>query len=935
MNTPIKYKCERCNNIISAYKESTKTRRKCSKCGSYHIVKIQAEVKRKVNNEKYPLVSIIVVNYKGKKYLDDCFNSLFSLDYPKIEVIMVDNSSNDGSVTYVKKKFSQVKIIQNRINNYALANNLGIKQAKGSFIAILNNDTKADKNWLKELIKVMQSDENIGAVGSKVLFENGKINSAGQIQYPNFYWSDRGYGEKDRGQYNTIEEMDSICGVSVLYRKECLDDVGLLDEDFIMYCEDIDMSLRCKHKGWKLVYAPKSIVYHRYHGTGYVFDEKNPDELAKRYVERNRLLLLAKHFPERLPNAISSSTYFYIEKKYDLLYESLPLVITKLIRVHPKALIEKVIPKIFSYLRKIILFEKDVANIESELKVELKKKYEEIKVLKYDQEKIIKELEQKKKIIVEREQHIKEIEKRLELKKNELRLEKEHAKIDKDTMMKQIKDKSKRLSEKEAQVKELEKKLELNKNDLKNQREHSKLQLRNIEEHLKEAHNIISEKDNELKRIYHSKTFKLFVSNIWNIHNALKGISKKKVKDGYYESIFFHTDEFIKHFNKYLKGYKLTRETKENINHILSLEPNQTNFKNLTEKLSELIIFLAKRKDDKKRLRYLFSYYTLIPFVKPRGISIDISDKCNLQCRICNQWKDNNKNRKLSFKDIKRFMDKISEVFPTTIIEFSGQEPLLKKELLLKSLQYGKSKKLGLALSTNGTLIDQQTANKLVSLNIHHISISLDSVKPKVHDYLRNKEGSFKKAVQALQFLVQAKKLSEEIKMIISVTTVITNNNLDELLDVYSFAKKLGVDSINFNAYVPDNSYFFNKDVNYNDEFWVTKGKILKLNKIINKIIDLKKKNIKPVIGNSIEQLKAISQYFDKKQEFNKRVCLAGYNYFHITNFGEVTVCGKGPHLNIKKDSIDKIWNSYDFLKTRIRVRECKIPCINNCFELV
>ncbi len=108
-----------------------------------------------------------------------------------------------------------------------------------------------------------------------------------------------------------------------------------------------------------------------------------------------------------------------------------------------------------------------------------------------------------------------------------------------------------------------------------------------------------------------------------------------------------------------------------------------------------------------------------------------------------------------------------------------------------------------------------------------------------------------------------------------------------------------------------------------------------KLRKIIKELIKIKKNNRKPVIPNEISQLERISDYFDKRNNFSKGICLAGYNYFHITNFGEVTVCGKGPKLNIKDKEMNNIWLSPNFWLTRLSTLKCDKPCLNNCFELI
>lgn len=305
-------------------------------------------------NDKNPFVTVITVNYNGKKYLKDCFNSLYELDYPpdKLEIIMVDNGSTDDSMEFIKNNFPKIKIIHNNVNNYCKANNLGIKEAKGEFIALLNNDTIVDKNWLKELLEIINGEKNIGMVSSKILFMDGKLQGTGHYELPNFYWSDRGFKEEDRGQYDSDGEIDSASNCSILYRKACLDNIDLLDEDFFIFLEDVDMSIRCRNKGWKILYAPKSIVHHQFHAS-------TDKELIDFLCEKNRLLLIAKHYPQKLADAFFGKGYFTAINDRNDLIKILPDVFTKLIKHHNAETIVSVLPNIFENLDKIFNLEKD------------------------------------------------------------------------------------------------------------------------------------------------------------------------------------------------------------------------------------------------------------------------------------------------------------------------------------------------------------------------------------------------------------------------------------------------------------------------------------------------------------------------------------------------------------------------------------------------
>ncbi|MFH1338282.1 MAG: glycosyltransferase, partial [Candidatus Omnitrophota bacterium] len=147
-----------------------------------------------------PKVSIITVNFNGKKYLKKLLNSIFKLNYPrnKLEVIFVDNASTDNSIKFVKKSYPKVKVVKNDVNNYCKGVNLGIEASKAKYVALINNDVRLDKNWLIELIKAIIKDKSIAAVGSKILTMSGRIQNVAHYELPNFYWGERGAGQKNK-----------------------------------------------------------------------------------------------------------------------------------------------------------------------------------------------------------------------------------------------------------------------------------------------------------------------------------------------------------------------------------------------------------------------------------------------------------------------------------------------------------------------------------------------------------------------------------------------------------------------------------------------------------------------------------------------------------------------------------------------------------------
>ncbi len=242
-----------------------------------------------------PLVSIVVVNYNGKAYLERCFSALQNQTYVPFEIILVDNASADGSVEWVRSHFPHIKIVESQENiGFAAGNNLGIKVSRGEYIATLNNDTEAHPQWLEHLVKVAESDETIGMCASKILsFDDpGSIDSVGVVIYPDGMSRGRGRLEQDRGQYDRMEEVLLPSACAALYRRKMLDEIGLFDESFFAYCEDTDLGLRGRLAGWRAILVPSAIVYHLYSRTGGRYTA-----LKAFLVERNHLWVALKNLP--------------------------------------------------------------------------------------------------------------------------------------------------------------------------------------------------------------------------------------------------------------------------------------------------------------------------------------------------------------------------------------------------------------------------------------------------------------------------------------------------------------------------------------------------------------------------------------------------------------------------------------------------------------
>jgi len=241
------------------------------------------------------LVSIVIVSFNSKNDLKECLPSLFGQSYSEFEVIVVDNNSTDGAADFVEESFPLIRVIKNKENyGFAKGCNIGIGESRGEYVVLLNPDTVVEKEWLRELVRVMEIDERIGACQSRVLLYSrpGIINTEGNdVNYLGFTWCRR-YGDPNT-EDGELQQTLGLSACSAVLRRDVLQKVGLFDEDFFMYLDDTDLGLRIYLQGYKVVCNPRSIVYHKY--------TFMPSKKKMYYLERNRLVLLLKVYDkERL-----------------------------------------------------------------------------------------------------------------------------------------------------------------------------------------------------------------------------------------------------------------------------------------------------------------------------------------------------------------------------------------------------------------------------------------------------------------------------------------------------------------------------------------------------------------------------------------------------------------------------------------------------------
>ncbi|MDP4001211.1 MAG: glycosyltransferase family 2 protein [bacterium] len=219
-------------------------------------------------------LSIIIVNFNTKNLLKQCLRSVFNSQTSFIyEVIVSDNGSSDGSIEMVGTEFPKTQVIENKTNlGFSKGNNVALRQAQGRYSLLLNSDTEVNPDTFDLSIKYMDEHKDTGAMGVKVLLPNGELDIACRRKFPNPKNSFlRLFGLSKYSDYNITTpmdqetEVDAVMGAYMMVRKAVLDQVGLLDEEFFMYGEDLDWCWRIKQAGHKIMYYPGvSITHYKY-----------------------------------------------------------------------------------------------------------------------------------------------------------------------------------------------------------------------------------------------------------------------------------------------------------------------------------------------------------------------------------------------------------------------------------------------------------------------------------------------------------------------------------------------------------------------------------------------------------------------------------------------------------------------------------------------
>lgn len=241
-----------------------------------------------------PIAVVMVLNFNGKSFLEECFTSLEMQSRSDFDTYLVDNGSSDGSVAFVKARFPRVKIVPFEKNHgFSAAYNMAVETVSTPYVVFLNNDTVVDTRWLEFLIVGAEQYQAV-LVGSKILSyqSHDRVLSAGTMMTPAGVAYEMGLGEKDSPLYNYSKLVGGVVGASMLVRTEIFRQMNGFDEGYFAFCEDLDLCWRLNLLGYKVLYEPRSVLYHWSGGTA----GGSTSGLRVYFMQKNMVRTAFKHF---------------------------------------------------------------------------------------------------------------------------------------------------------------------------------------------------------------------------------------------------------------------------------------------------------------------------------------------------------------------------------------------------------------------------------------------------------------------------------------------------------------------------------------------------------------------------------------------------------------------------------------------------------------
>ena len=264
----------------------------------------------------YMKVTIVIPNYNGKHFMEDCMEALRNQTTQDFEVLVVDNGSADGSVPYMKEHYPEARVIALPENTgFSGAVNVGIRETKTPYVLLLNNDTKVEPSFVEEMIKAIEADEKIFSVSSKMV----------QMAYPDYIddagdlfnligWGFQRGVAHPAAEYNKPVRVFSACAGAALYRTRVFDEIGLFDEMHFAYLEDLDVGYRARIAGYRNVFCPTAVVHHVGSGTS----GSRYNDFKVRLAARNSVYLIYKNMPilQRILNILPLALGWFLKYSF-------------------------------------------------------------------------------------------------------------------------------------------------------------------------------------------------------------------------------------------------------------------------------------------------------------------------------------------------------------------------------------------------------------------------------------------------------------------------------------------------------------------------------------------------------------------------------------------------------------------------------------------
>jgi len=290
---------------------------------------------------------------------------------------------------------------------------------------------------------------------------------------------------------------------------------------------------------------------------------------------------------------------------------------------------------------------------------------------------------------------------------------------------------------------------------------------------------------------------------------------------------------------------------------------------------------------------------------------------------MCNVWENASKSEELSFEEIKSAIAQCRE-WGVKEVNLCGGEPLLNDDCF-DIINYAKQLQMKVVLTTNGTLINESVARKLIDSGLDIITISLDGARPETHDKIRGQSGAFEKIMFGIKYLNDFKKGPQPVKVLI---LTISDYNLDELEDYFSLARSLSVDALYLTSLVLDNVKLYARDQTpQENDLWIKGERLEKLDQVIDRVFLLQKEQY----GLNYPSFPLIKKYFRGEVKAKDWVCFAGYRRLVLVPGGSIQMCGESIGNFRKITSVRKLWNSRPARERRAGIKKCRNFCLQDC----